>query len=181
MKGWDPSVHTEVQIWMPGLVRTSRLPRTTLSSVEEMGRCHIQKVTPPEGDIPCQNQPPKANRVQIKTSMELPSPWSFRACWLVTRCLEKTLFNNTQSYIFWCFNCVYKITDLSCLVAKMLVWNIQGKGNWKRRRGKEYCYIRYFSPLWGMVDVMTLMVLICYIHFNTQKLIQVQIHQPALL
>lgn len=77
MKGWDPSHQTDVQkldAW-PGLVRTSRLTRTTLNSRDEVDRHHNQRATHPKGDILCQNKPPKAqsfaNKHGRKTSFSL--------------------------------------------------------------------------------------------------------------
>lgn len=133
MKGWDPSLQTEVQeldTW-PGLVRTSSLPRTTwisqLSMEKGAGvmsrRQLILKVT-----SPAKTSFQKPKPLQINTGIGLLSPWSFRA-WLVTRCLVKTWHKNTKNYSCWCLNCVYKITDWSCLLAKVPTLNWQEKRN----------------------------------------------------
>lgn len=102
--------------WMPGLAWSGPadcqgLPRPAWRKWAGVisRRKLILKVT-----APAKTNLQKPNPSQINTDIELLSPWSFRA-WLVTRCLEKMLHKNTKNYIFWCLNCVYKITDCSCL------------------------------------------------------------------
>lgn len=101
MKGWDPSHQTEVQklnAW-PGLVRTSRLTRTALNSMEEVGRHYNQKASHPKGDILCKNKPPKAQSFSNKHGCRTPLSLEFQGM-TGHMCLEKTLHNNTKKYIF---------------------------------------------------------------------------------